>query len=175
MSWVTLGAPVGLSVALLVFVTAQRLLELVIARRNTAELKARGAVEHGAGHYPLMVALHSAWLAGLWLLAAGVEPNLPLAGLYVLLQAFRVWTLASIGRRWTTRIVVVPGETLVARGPYRFMRHPNYAVVVAEILVLPLVFGLHAYAMLFSILNAVVLAVRIRAENEALAAAHRPA
>ncbi|MGL4242359.1 MAG: isoprenylcysteine carboxylmethyltransferase family protein, partial [Beijerinckiaceae bacterium] len=84
-------------------------------------------------------------------------------------------TLASIGRRWTTRIIVVPGETLVARGPYRFMRHPNYAVVIAEILLLPLVFGLNAYAMLFSVLNAFVLAIRIKAENEALATAHRPA
>jgi methyltransferase len=175
MNAITLASPVGISVALLVFVTAQRLLELAVSKRNTAELMARGAVEHGAGHYPAMVALHTAWLAGLWLLAAGIEPNLWLAGLYLLIQAFRIWTLASLGRRWTTRIVVVPGETLVARGPYRFMRHPNYAVVVAEMLVLPLVFGLHAYAMIFSLLNAVVLAVRIRAENEALGAARRPA
>jgi methyltransferase len=166
---VTLWDPLGLSVALLVLVTAQRLAELVIAKRNTADLTSRGAVEHGAGHYPAMVAMHAAWLIGLWLFAAGLEPNLPLAGLYLLLQAFRVWTLASIGRRWTTRVIVVPGETLVARGPYRFMRHPNYAVVVAEILVLPLVFGLHAWAILFSLLNAAMLAVRIGAEERALA------
>ncbi len=174
MGAVTLGSPVGLAVALLVLVTAQRLLELVIARRNTAELLARGGVEHGAGHYPVMVLMHAVWLLGLWLLAAGVPPHLPLAGLYLLLQAFRIWTLASIGRRWTTRIIVVPGETLVAKGPYRFMRHPNYAVVIAEILVLPLVFGLHAYAMLFSLLNLALLAVRIRAENLALAGVARP-
>jgi methyltransferase len=167
---VTLWQPVGVSVALLALVTAQRLAELIIAKRNTAELMADGAVEHGAGHYPAMVLMHSAWLIGLWLFAAGLEPNLMLAALYLLLQAFRVWTLASIGRRWTTRIIVVPGETLVARGPYRFMRHPNYAVVVAEMLVLPLVFGLHAYALLFSLLNAAMLAVRISAEERALSA-----
>jgi methyltransferase len=166
---VTLWQPVGISVALLVLVTAQRLAELGIAKRNTAELMARGAVEHGAGHYPAMVLMHTAWLIGLWLFAAGLEPNLPLAGLYLALQAFRVWTLASIGRRWTTRIIVVPGETLVARGPYRFMRHPNYAVVVAEIFVLPLVFGLNAWAILFSLLNAAMLAVRIGEEERALA------
>jgi methyltransferase len=165
---ITLTTPLGLSVALLVLVTAQRLAELVIAKRNTADLLAKGAVEYGAGHYPAIVLLHAAWLVGLWLFAAGLEPNLPLAGVYLLLQAFRVWTLASIGRRWTTRIIVVPGETLVARGPYRFMRHPNYAVVIAEILVLPLVFGLHAYAVLFSVLNALMLWVRIGAEEKAL-------
>jgi methyltransferase len=174
MSWVTIGAPVGAAVALLLLVTAQRLSELLIAKRNTAALLARGGFEHGAGHYPAMVLLHGAWLAGLWLLAAGIEPNLPLAGLYLLLQAFRVWTLASLGPRWTTRIIIVPGETLVARGPYRFMRHPNYAVVIAEILVLPLVFGLAAYAMLFSALNLALLAVRIRAEEAALATVRGP-
>jgi methyltransferase len=166
---VTLWQPLGLSVSLLVLVTAQRLAELVIAKRNTAALVARGAVEHGAGHYPVMVLMHSAWLVGLWLFAAGLEPNLWLGGLYLLLQAFRVWTLASIGSRWTTRIMVVPGETLVAKGPYRFMRHPNYAVVIAEILVLPLVFGLTGFALLFSALNAAMLAVRISAEERALA------
>jgi methyltransferase len=172
--WITLGAPLGPSVALLVLVTAQRLAELVIAKRNTARLLAQGAVEHGAAHYPVIVLMHAAWLVGLWLLAAGIAPDPILAGVYLLLQAFRIWTLASIGARWTTRIIVVPGETLVARGPYRFMRHPNYAVVVAEILVLPLVFGLHAYAMVFSFLNACVLAVRIRAENAALSEAAAP-
>ncbi len=172
--WITLGAPVGVSIALLTLVTAQRLAELVVAKRNTARLLAEGAVEHGAGHYPVIVLLHAVWLAGLWLLAAGLEPDPLLAGVYLLLQAFRVWTLASIGKRWTTRVLVVPGETLVVRGPYRFMRHPNYAVVVAEILVLPLVFGLHAYAMVFSFLNLCALAVRIRAESAALEQAVRP-
>jgi methyltransferase len=166
---VTLWQPVGLSVGLLVVVTAQRLAELVIAKRNTAGLMAQGAVEHGAGHYPVMVLMHSAWLVGLWLFAAGLKPNMWLAGLYLLLQVFRIWTLASIGRRWTTRIIVVPGETLVAKGPYRFMRHPNYAVVIAEVLLLPLVFGLNIYALLFSVLNAAMLAVRISAEEKALA------
>jgi methyltransferase len=165
---VTLWQPIGISVALLALVTAQRLAELVIAKRNTAELMAQGGVEHGAGHYPAMVLMHGAWLMGLWLFAAGLEPNMTLAALYLLLQAFRLWTLASIGRRWTTRIIVVPGEALVAKGPYRFMRHPNYAVVVA---VLPLVFELNAHALLFSLLNAAMLAVRINAEEKALSAA----
>jgi methyltransferase len=174
MAALTILSPLAASVALLAFVTAQRLLELVIARRNTAALIAQGAREHGASHYPLIVLLHAAWLAGLWLLAAGLRPSPPLAALYLLLQAFRIWTLVSIGRRWTTRIIVVPGETLVAKGPYRFMRHPNYAVVAAEILVLPLVFGLHWYALAFTLLNAAVLAVRIGAENRALESAERP-
>jgi methyltransferase len=173
MAAITIMSPLGASVALLAFVTAQRLLELVIARRNTADLLARGAREHGAAHYPLIVLVHGVWLVGLWLLAAGREPQPWLVAVYLLLQAFRIWTLASIGRRWTTRIIVVPGETLVAQGPYRFMRHPNYAVVVAEILVLPLVFGLHWYALVFTLLNAGVLAIRIRAENRALELAER--
>jgi methyltransferase len=171
---VTIGAPLGISIALLVLVMAQRLAELVIAKRNTAALMASGGVEHGAAHYPLIVLMHAAWLVGLWLFAAGLEPDLPLAALYLALQAFRIWTLVSIGSRWTTRIIVVPGETLVAKGPYRFMRHPNYAVVVAEILVLPLVFGLHLYALIFSLLNAGMLAIRISAEERALADVRRP-
>jgi methyltransferase len=171
---ITIGAPIGISVALLALVTAQRLAELAIAKRNTAALLARGAVEHGAAHYPVIVLLHVAWLIGLWLFAAGLEPSLPLAALYLALQAFRVWTLASIGARWTTRIIVLPGETLVAKGPYRFMRHPNYAVVVAELLVLPLVFGLNVYALVFSLMNLGALAVRIPAEERALASVKRP-
>jgi methyltransferase len=166
---ITLWQPVGLSVALLLFVTLQRLSEPVIASRNTAALLKQGAVEYGAAHYPAIVVMHTAWMLGLWLFAAGIEPSLPLLGLYLALQAFRFWTLISIGRRWTTRIIVVPGETLVAKGPYRFMRHPNYAVVIAEILVLPLVFGLTAFAVAFSVLNAIMLAIRISAEDRALA------
>jgi methyltransferase len=119
------------------------------------------------------VLLHGLWLAGLWLFAAGREPSLWLAAVYLLLQAFRIWTLVSIGPRWTTRIIVVPGETLVAKGPYRFMRHPNYAVVIAEIAVLPLVFGLSLYALVFSVANLGLLAIRIRAEEAALASAVR--
>jgi len=163
-----------LSIAILALVTAQRLAELAIAQRNTRRLLAAGGVERGAGHYPLMVGLHAAWLAGLWLLAWGRPANLAWLAVYLLLEVLRVWVLMSIGRRWTTRIIVVPGETLVRKGPYRFIPHPNYAVVVGEIAVLPLVFGLTVYALVFSLLNASLLWVRIRTESAALSEATAP-
>ncbi|GLK72746.1 hypothetical protein KHC23_08455 [Ancylobacter dichloromethanicus] len=156
------------AVLILAFVTLQRLGELVLARRNTARLLAAGAVERAPGHYRYMVALHAGWLAGLWVLAPGRPVNLVLLAAYALLQLLRVWVLATLGPRWTTRILVLPGAPLVHRGPYRFLSHPNYAVVVGEIALLPLMFGLAWYAVLFSVLNAAVLTVRIRAENTAL-------
>lgn len=161
-------APNLFAVLLLLFVTAQRLGELWLARRNTRALLADGAVEHGAAHYPLIVALHAAWLIGLWLIAYDLPIERWWLLAYAVLQGLRGWVLASIGRRWTTRILVVPGETLVRRGPYRIIPHPNYAVVVGEIFVLPMVFGLWPYAVLFTALNAVVLAIRLRAEEAAL-------
>ena len=157
-----------LSVAILALVTAQRLGELVLARRNTAALLAKGGVERGAEHYPLIVGLHAAWLGGLWVLAWDRPANFAWLAVYLVLQGLRAWVLASLGSRWTTRIIVVPGETLVRRGPYRFISHPNYVVVAAEIAVLPLVFSLTAYAIVFSVLNATVLWLRIRTENAAL-------
>lgn len=157
-----------LSVAVLTLVTLQRLMELVLARRNTRILIAHGGIEIGAGHYPLIVALHAAWLAGLWALAWNRPIDLALLGIFAGLQALRLWVLVSLRERWTTRIIIVPGLPLVRKGPYRFLRHPNYLIVAAEILILPLGFGLTAYAVLFSALNAVVLAVRIRTENRAL-------
>jgi methyltransferase len=156
------------SVLILGLVTAQRLGELVVARRNTERLLADGGIERGAEHYPLMVGLHAAWLAGLWLLAWDRPANLAWVAVYLVLEALRGWVLASIGGRWTTRIIVVPGETLVRKGPYRFIPHPNYLVVVGEIAVLPLVFGLTGYALAFSLMNASLLWLRIRAEEEAL-------
>jgi methyltransferase len=153
---------------ILAFVTLQRLGELVLARRNTARLLAAGAVERAPGHYPYMVALHAAWLAGLWALAPGRAADPLLLAAYAGLQLLRVWVLATLGPRWTTRILVLPAAPLVRRGPYRFLAHPNYVVVVGEIAVLPLMFGLVWYAVLFSALNAIVLTVRIRAENTAL-------
>lgn len=157
------------SVMLLAFVTLERLGELVLARRNTSRLLARGAVEHGAGHYPLIVLLHAAWLVGLWWMAWNLPIQPVWLGAFLLLQALRIWVLTTLGDRWTTRIIVVPGAPLVARGPYRWLSHPNYAVVIGEIAVLPLVFGLVWYAVMFSLLNAAVLAIRVRAENRALA------
>jgi methyltransferase len=157
-----------LSVLLLALVTAQRLSELVLAGYNTRRLKARGAYEVAPGHYPLIVALHAAWLVGLWWLAWDRPMNLVLAALFLGLEGLRVWVLASLGERWTTRIIILPGAPLVRRGPYRVFPHPNYAVVCAEIALLPLVFGLWWYALAFTLLNAAVLWVRIRAENAAL-------
>ncbi len=158
----------SLAIAVLAAVSAQRLAELVYARSNEARLKSAGGVEHGAAHYPLIVALHAAWLIGLWLLAISTRPHLGWLVLFLLLQSLRVWVLATLGQRWTTRIVVLPGKAPIRSGPYRLLSHPNYAVVIAEIFVLPMAFGLTAYALIFSVLNAVVLAIRIRAENEAL-------
>jgi methyltransferase len=159
--------------AILALVTAERLVELAWAERNTRRLRASGAYEVGSRHYPLIIALHAAWLAGLWMFAWGRPVHWPFVALFLVLQGLRAWVLATLGPRWTTRIIVVPGEALVRRGPYRFLRHPNYAVVVGEIACLPLAFGLVLYALVFSILNAAVLAIRIRAENEALAEARQ--
>ncbi|ULJ70892.1 isoprenylcysteine carboxyl methyltransferase family protein [Rhizobium gallicum] len=156
------------SIALLTFVTIQRLGELVLSRRNTAALLAKGARETGAEHYPYMVALHTAWIGGLWLLASDRPVNLVWFGIFMLLQIVRLWVLATLKERWTTRIIVLPEAPLVRSGPYRFIRHPNYAVVAGEIAVLPLAFGMPLYAAAFTILNALMLAIRIRAENAAL-------
>jgi methyltransferase len=157
------------ALALLVFITLQRLAELAWARANTARLRASGAVEVGAGHYPVMVALHTAWLIALW--AFGWDRPLvwPWLAVFVALQAGRVWVLATLGRRWTTRVLVVPGEALVRRGPYRFVSHPNYVVVVLEIFVAPLAMGLWAVALVFGVANLALLAWRIRVEGRALA------
>ncbi len=155
-------------IAILGFVTAQRLIELPIARANTARLLAAGGREVAPGHYPLIVALHAAWLISLWLFALGQPIHIPLLILFGLVELARGWVLRSLGNRWTTRIIVVPGEQLVARGPYRFVSHPNYLVVAAELPILPLVFGLWQIALLFSLFNAIILTVRIRAENRAL-------
>ena len=157
------------AVAILGFVTLQRLLEMRLAERHSRKLLAEGAVEHGRDHYAFIVALHAAWLAALWWWAPGRPISLPLLFLFAILQVGRVWVIRSLGERWTTRIIVKPGAPLVRRGPYRVVNHPNYWIVAAEIALLPLVFGLWQIAAVFSTLNSVVLTVRIRAENRALA------
>jgi methyltransferase len=159
------------SLLVLGFVTAQRAGELVWAARNTRRLRARGAIEIGAAHYPAIVALHTAWLLGLWVLAYDRPLSPGWLSVYGGLQILRAWTLASLGVRWTTRIMTVPGEPLVRRGPYRFLAHPNYAVVAGEVAVLPLAFGLPIYALVFSALNAAALWNRIRVESAALRSA----
>ena len=157
-----------LGIVILALVTLERLGELWLSNRNTRALLAKGAVEHGRKHYPLVVGVHVAWLAMLWVVAPGRPVNLLWLAVYVLLQGARGWVLATLGRRWTTRIIVLPGEPLVKSGPYRFVDHPNYLVVAGEIAVLPLVFDFWDLAILFSLLNAAVLSVRIQIENEAL-------
>jgi methyltransferase len=159
---------------LVLLVALERVAELVYARRNVARLRTLGAIELGADHYPFMICLHGAWLAALWLtVPADASIAWPWFMVYLLLAAARVWVMASLGRYWTTRILHVPGAPLVRRGPYRFIRHPNYALVASEIAVLPLVFGAWQIAVIFSILNAAMLAWRIHVENIGLAA--RPA
>ncbi|MXN66566.1 hypothetical protein GR183_16745 [Stappia sp. GBMRC 2046] len=156
------------AIVLLAFVTLQRLAELLLSRKNTQRLVEKGGVEVSPAHYPLIVALHAAWLGGLWILAWSAEVRVFWLAVFVLLQLFRIWIIATLGERWTTRIVILPGAPLIRSGPYRFLKHPNYLVVALEIAVLPLTFGLVIYAIAFSLLNAGVLAVRIRAENAAL-------
>ncbi|MEO7366071.1 MAG: isoprenylcysteine carboxylmethyltransferase family protein [Sphingomicrobium sp.] len=156
------------AIVILSLVTAQRLAELWLSNRNTRRLLDQGAIEVAAGHYSLIVCVHAAWLAALWWFAPGQPIIWPWVVLFAALQLARLWVIATLGPRWTTRIIVLPEAPLVRSGPYRFVDHPNYVLVIAEIAVLPLAFGLIAWALLFSILNAAVLAVRIRAENQAL-------
>jgi methyltransferase len=158
------------SAVLLAFVTAQRLAELWWARQNEQRLLGAGGIEYGGSHLAFITLIHVAWLAGMWLLAYDRSVVPVFLALFIVLQIARFWVLAMLGRRWTIRIIVVPGEQLVARGPYRLLRHPNYMVVIGEIAVAPLALGLPIYALVFSILNAAVLAVRIPVENNALGA-----
>ncbi len=160
-----------LAIAILALVTLERLFELWLANRNTNRLLARGATEHGSGHYPLLVALHITWLAALWWWAPGRPVDGFWLAMFVLLVIARIWVIATLGSRWTTRIIVLPDEPLVKSGPYRWLSHPNYIVVIGEIAVLPLVFGLWEIALIFSVLNLALLAIRVRAENRALAPA----
>jgi methyltransferase len=156
--------------AILVLVALQRLIEVVYAERNTRALLARGAVEVGRAHYPLIVLLHAAWLAAIVLLlpADATIHWIPLV-VFVALQLARVWVIATLGPYWTTRIITLDGAPLVRKGPYRFVRHPNYLVVAGEIAALPLAFGEVTVAIAFTLLNAAMLAWRIRQEDTALA------
>jgi methyltransferase len=161
----------GSGAILLAYLTAQRLIELWWAKRNEERLFAAGGVQYGRAHLSLMVLLHAAWMVGLWMLAYDRPIQPVFFALFVILQMARFWVLATLGRRWTIRIIVIPGERLVTDGPFRFLRHPNYAVVAGEIAVVPLALGLPLYALVFSILNAAMMAIRIPAENAALSQA----
>jgi methyltransferase len=155
--------------AILVLVVLQRGGELWYASRNTTALKARGAIEYGRGHYPLIVLLHASWLIAI---AVGIQREARVRALpllfFVLMQALRAWVLTTLGPYWTTRVIAMPGAALVRRGPYRFLHHPNYLVVIAEMALLPLAFGQVTNAIVFSVLNGVVLAWRVRVEEAAL-------
>jgi methyltransferase len=154
----------------LAVVAAQRCAELAWAGRNTRRLRRRGAVEADAAGYPLFVLLHAGWIAALALFVpAAAAPRWPLLLLYALLQPFRLWCIKSLGPFWTARILSLPGAPLVARGPYRWLRHPNYLVAAAEIALLPLAFGAVAIATMFTAANLALLARRIGIEERLLA------
>jgi methyltransferase len=158
----------GWAHAVIALVAAERIAELLLARRNTRALLARGGVETGARHYPLFVILHGGWLAAMFaLMPADPEANWTLLAAFALLQAARLWVIASLGPYWTTRVIVVPGTAPVATGPYRWLRHPNYLIVALEIPVLPLALGLPSVALVFGLLNAGLLIHRIRVEDRA--------
>lgn len=150
------------------FIIVQRLSELAIAKRNTARLLAKGGYEVGASHYPVMVAMHSAWIACLVIFGYDNTVASAWLALFAVLQALRIWILISLGGRWTTRIIILE-EPLVTRGPFKYVSHPNYMLVVAEIIVAPMVLGLVWVAVVFTVLNAAMLWVRMRVEHKALA------
>lgn len=160
-------------VALLAFVVLERMFELVLSAKNARRLKARGGVESGAGHFPLLVLVHTLFPLSLlgeviWL-GARPGPGWPLwLGLWLLAQGLRYWAIAALGEAWNVRIWVVPGAPLVHRGPYRILKHPNYLAVVIELVAAPMTFGAWRTAILVSVLNLVALRVRIRAEERAL-------
>ena len=161
------------NIVILALVTAQRLGELWLSSRNTGRLLARGGEEHSPGHYRLIVLIHVAWLGLLWLVAMTRPIDIFWLAIFVIIELGRIWVIASLGNRWTTRIITVQNAPLVSCGPYRFVNHPNYVVVVAEIAVLPLVFGLWQLALLFTLLNGAILFIRIREENRALGRTQR--
>jgi methyltransferase len=158
--------------ALVAAVAVERGVELVVSRRHERALAARGAIERGRGHYPAMVLLHAGTLAGC---AAGallrpVPPPWALGAAAAVLGAegLRWWAVATLGERWTTRVLVLPDAPPITGGPYRILRHPNYLAVVVELAALPLAWGLLGLSLLASVANVAVLAIRIRAEERAL-------
>lgn len=152
----------------------QRLVELWIARRNQQWMLAHGGIEIGAEHYPLLVLMHISFFAGLWtevvLRGYAISFAWPiLLAALIIVQGIRYWAITSLGRFWNTRIIIIPGADVVRRGPYQFLRHPNYTVVILELALIPLLFNAYITCVAFSILNALVLSYRIRVEEEGLA------
>jgi methyltransferase len=159
---------------LVALVGVERLAELVVSKRNAAWSVARGGVESGFGHYPFMVVLHTGLLVGALVEAWVVQPSVPsrvawaMLAVVLLSQGLRWWCISTLGRRWNTRVIVVPGLAPVSGGPYRWLRHPNYVAVIAEGIALPLVHLAWVTALVFTVLNAFLLRVRIRVEDAAL-------
>jgi methyltransferase len=157
---------------LIALIAIERVAELAYARRNTRALLLRGGRETGAGHYPLFFALHGTWLAALALLARpDAHPEWPLLGAFAVLQLLRLWIIRTLGPYWTTRVIALDGADAVKKGPYRYLRHPNYAVVALEIPVVSLAVGLPWVALVFGCLNILLLLYRMRVEEAARAAA----
>lgn len=151
------------------FVVVERLIELFIARKNEHRMRAQGAYEVGARHYPYMFLLHVGFLVSLLIeVQSSAMLNEVLLFIFILLQLVRVWCIHSLGMFWNTKILILPGAKLVARGPYKLLRHPNYVIVCLEIAVLPLMFQAYVTAIFFTVLNALMLAVRIPEEERAL-------
>lgn len=157
------------AVLFLTYVIVERLVELPIATRNTKRLKTMGGVEHSPGHYPLIVAVHTGWILAMVWYGHDTYPIVFWLVVYAVLQILRVYILGTLGKRWTTRIIVLPNETKVTKGPFAIVPHPNYLLVIAEIMVAPLVLGLWEVAAVFGALNAAVLVIRISAEERAWA------
>ncbi len=155
-------------------VACQRIAELAYARLNERRLLALGGHEIGRRHYPLFILLHGAWLlAMLVMISPGRSPNWSLIGVMAMLQLLRLWVVQTLGPYWTTRVITLPNAPLIRRGPFRFLRHPNYIIVVAEIAVLPLAFGAYGIALVFTLLNLLLLGWRIHVEEQALALRRR--
>jgi len=153
------------------FIVLQRITELIIARRNEQWARAQGAIEYGHDHYSLIVIMHTVFLLSLVAeyLYRGIDTaDLAFLFIYLVLIALKVWTISSLGKYWNTKILRIHSATLIKKGPYKYVKHPNYIIVICEIVVIPLVFHLYYTAILFSILNAFMLRIRIKEENKAL-------
>ncbi|WP_298914667.1 isoprenylcysteine carboxylmethyltransferase family protein [uncultured Algimonas sp.] len=157
------------AILFLAYVVFERLVELPIATRNTKRLIAQGGVEHSPRHYPLIVAVHAGWILAMVWWGHDNPLNMIWLGVYAVLQVLRVYILGTLGRRWTTRIIVLPDEAKVTKGPFALVPHPNYLLVICEILVAPLVLGLWEVAAIFGALNAMILVIRVSAEERAWA------
>jgi methyltransferase len=151
------------------FFVLQRLSELYIARKNEQWLVAQGAVQYGQGHYPFIIVLHTLFIISIiteYIIRGGTQMSWIFLTIFIVILLFKFWALSSLGKYWNTKIYRIPGVYPVKKGPYKFLKHPNYMEVVCEIAIIPLVFHLYYTAVIFTILNAAMLTVRIRTENQ---------